>query len=83
MIKKIINSYRNLEGLTYKIMQNGLKFCFTLCLISVFILLTYEVLFTSPFMYYIGISIFRLSIIFAIEFAICALVVDSIKKQII
>ena len=26
MVKKIVNSFKNLEKLTYKIMQNGFKF---------------------------------------------------------
>lgn len=82
MIKKIVNSYKNLENKTNKIMKNGLKFCFALCIISVSILLTYEVFIASPLIYYIGIFLFRLSIIWGIEFVICALVVDSIKKDI-
>ena len=54
-----------------------------MCMVSVLILFSYKSFLTVPFLYYIGISVFRLSIIFGIEFIICALVVDSIKKQVI
>ena len=83
MIKKIFNIYKSFEKITYKIMNNGLKFCFILCLISVFILLTYDLNIQSPFIYYIGISLFRLSLIFGIEFIICGFVIEGIKKQLI
>ena len=82
-MKKILESFKNLEKLTYKIMKNGFKFCFILTLISIIILLTYEFVFTIPNLYYIGISLFRLSLIFAIEFIVCGFVVDGIKKQLI
>ena len=82
MLKKIINLYKGLDSLTYKILKDGLKFCFCICIISILILLTYESLLSTPTLYYIGLSLFKLSSIWSIEFIICALVVDSIKKQI-
>ena len=82
-MKKILDSFKKLEKLTYKIMKNGFKFCFALCMISVLILLIYNLIYTSPSLYYIGISLFRLSLIFGTEFIICGFVVDGIKKQII
>ena len=81
MFKKFINIFKGLDKLTFKIMKNGLKFCFVICILSVLILATYNLSILSPFLYYIGIALFRLSIIFAIEFIICGLVVDGIKKQ--
>ncbi len=83
MIKIFINTYKNLEGKTIKILKNGLKFSFIICLLSIFILLTYIFFFTYPTLYYIGLLMFQLSLSFAIEFIICAVVVDSIKKNII
>ena len=83
MFKKIVDNFKNFDKLTYKILKHGLHFCFTLCLISVFVLLTYELAFSSPLVYYIGISLFRLSLIFGIEFVICSFVVDGIKKELI
>lgn len=81
MIKKLIDCYKNFEKITCKILKHGLKFCFILCLFSILMLLTYDSLLTTPILYHIGLSLFRLSIIFGIEFLICAFVVDGIKKQ--
>lgn len=83
MFKKIFENIKNLDKLTYKIMNNGLKFCFLICILSVFILFTYNFAFASPFMYYIGINLFKISLIFGIEFIVCGFVVDGIKKQLI
>ena len=83
MFRKILDSYKKLDKLTYKILKYGLQFCFMMCMVSVLILFAYESFLTVPFLYYVGLSVFRLSIIFSIEFIICALVVDSIKKQVI
>ena len=83
MIKNLINSFKNFDKITHKILKYGLEFCFTLSIISVIILLTYNFIFAIPFLYYIGLSLFKLSLVFGIEFIICSLVVDGIKKQIV
>lgn len=83
MIKNFINTYKSLDSKTLKILRNGFIFSFIICLLSVFILLTYIFFFTIPTIYYIGLLMFQLSLSFAIEFIICAIVVDSIKKNII
>lgn len=82
-MKNIINSFKNLDKLTYKIMKHGLKACFGICIFSILILLTYETISFSPDLYYIGLLLFKLSSIFGIEFIVCGIVVDSIKKQLI
>lgn len=83
MLKKIYTYYKNLDKTTYKILYKGLEFCFLLSTISAFILLSYILFFQAPLIYYIGISLFKLSLIFSVEFIICSLVVDNIKKQLI
>ncbi len=83
MFQKIFDYFKNLDKLTYKIMNYGLKFCFAICILSVFILFTYVCDFSSPFIYYIGIHLFKISLIFSIEFIVCGFVVDGIKRQII
>lgn len=83
MLKKLFENFKNLDKMTFKIMNYGFKFCFAICILSVFILCTYDLTLHSPFIYYIGIGLFRLSIIFGIEFIICGFVVDGIKKQLI
>lgn len=83
MLKKIFNSFKNLDKLTKLIMSHGLKFCFMICWVSLAILLTYNFTFTIPILFTIGFILFKLSLIFGIEFVICGFVVDGIKKQII
>lgn len=81
MLKNILNNFRNLEIITYKIMKKGIKYCFILCIISCIVLLTYQNLLTSPNIYYIGLALFKLSIYFMVDFIVCGFVVDNIKKQ--
>ena len=83
MFKKILDIYKSFEKITCKILKNGLKFCSILCLTSIGILLTYILLFHSPLIYYIGINLFKLSLIFATQFIICSFITDGIKKQMI
>lgn len=81
MIKKLIDCYNSFEKITYKILKHGLKFCSILCLFSILMLLTYNSILTVPILYHVGLALLKLSIIFGIEFLICAFVVDGIKKQ--
>ncbi len=83
MLKDILNNFKHLDKITFKIMKHGLTFCFLICILSVLILFTYDFAFPSPFMYYIGINLFKLSLIFGIEFIICGFIVDGIKKELI
>lgn len=83
MLKKVLDNFRHLDKITSKIMKYGLLFCFATCILSVFILFTYNYAFPSPFIFHIGINLFKLSLIFGIEFIICGFVTDGIKKQLI
>lgn len=83
MKNKILDIFKNLDKITYKIMKKGLIFCFSLCIISLFLLLFYDFKLQSPLLYDIGLSLFKLSTIFGIEFVVCGIVTDSIKKQLI
>lgn len=83
MFKNIFYTFKNLDKLTKMIMSYGLKFCLMICLISLAILLTYNFSFTIPILFTIGFILFRLSLIFGIEFVICGFIVDRIKKQMI
>lgn len=83
MLKKIFDSFNKLDKITKLIMSQGLKFCFFICIISFIILITYNFSFTIPILFTIGFILFKLSLIWGIEFIICGFVVDGIKKQII
>ena len=81
MLKKLKDNYKNFDAITSKILKNGLKFCLGICAIAMLILLTYIMFFPSPEIYYIGLALLKLGLIFGIEFVICSFVVDGIKKQ--
>ena len=83
MFKKIITSFNNLDKLTKIIMSNGLIFSAFIGLVAIVLLVTYNFSFTFPILFTIGFVLFRLSLIFGIEFVICGFVVDGIKKQMI
>lgn len=83
MIKKIIECYKNFDEKIHTILKLGLQFCFALCGVSILILLTYNLSSHSPFTYTLGIGLFKLSLIFAVEFVVCSFVTDGIKKQLI
>jgi hypothetical protein len=83
MLKKIISNFKYLDKLALKIMKYGFGFCLIICMLSVLILFMYDFIFAMPFIYYIGINLFKLSLIFGIEFIICGFIVDGIKNQLI
>lgn len=83
MINNIINNFKNLDNLAKKIMKNGLKFCFILGIIALSILITYNLSYTTPILFTIGFILFKLSLIFGVEFIICGVIVDKIKAEII
>lgn len=82
MIKLIINKFNSMEDKTRKILKYGIYFSLCVCIISLLILLTYHFNITDPNLYYIGLSIFKLSLFFTVEFIICAFAIDTIKQQI-
>lgn len=83
MIKNIINNFKDLNKLTKVIMKNGLRFCSILGIISLIILVTYNFSFTTPIVFSIGFILFKLSLIFGVEFIICGVVVDKIKAGVL
>ena len=81
MLNNIINSFNNLDNLVKQIMKIGLNFCSILGMISLIILVTYNLSFTIPIVFTIGLILYRLSLIFGVEFIICGFAADRIKKQ--
>ncbi len=79
-MQKMFFELKNLDKSTFKIMKNGLFFCSLVTLISISILLTY-IFMGFSFLYYLGITLIKSSFIFAVEFIICGIVVDFIKKR--
>ncbi len=81
MFKKIIGSFNNLDKLTKIIMRNGLIFSAFIGLVAIALLATYNYSFTFPILFTIGFVLFKLSLVFGIEFIICGFVVDGIKNH--
>lgn len=79
-MQKIISGLKSLDKDTYKIMRYGLIFSTFLSLISAGILLTYIILGVN-FFYHLGIVLIKSSFAFAVEFIVCGIVVDFIRKQ--
>ena len=79
-MQKMISELKNLDKDTYKIMNYGLLFSTFVALISVAILLSYIFL-GITFLYHLGIVLIEASFSFAVEFIICGIVVDFIRKH--
>ena len=73
----------NLDKTDLKIMKYGLKICLGILLFSVILLSFYLNATHNVFLYELGITIFRVSTYIAVEFVICGIVVDTIKKGIV
>ena len=80
MIKNMKEKYLKLDLKAFKILKLGLMMCLFISIVSVFILCTYLFL-SYPFLYLLGIFFFRISLIFSVEFILCAFVADYIKKE--
>jgi len=79
-MQKMISELKNLDKDTFKIMRYGLLFCACLALIAVAVLLTYIFL-GSLFFYHLGLALLQSSFTFAVEFVVCGIVVDFIRKK--
>ena len=79
-MQKIISGLKNLDKDTYKIMKYGLLFSGLVCLAAVAVLLSYIFLGVN-FFYHLGMILIKSSFTFAVEFIICGIVVDFIRKQ--
>lgn len=82
MIKMIIDRFNSMEQKIKQILKYGILFSTAICSVAIFILLTYQ-FYQFPNLFYIGLSVFKLGVFFIVEFIICAIAIDTIKKQII
>ena len=83
MFKNIVNLFKELDIKVKKIMKYGFIFSLCFCLVATIILLTYETVYASPDLYYIGLQMIQTGLSFMIEFIVCGVAVDKIKKQLI
>ena len=80
IIKKLTDLFNNINKDILKIMKYGLRFSFSICIISIAILCTYLLFYQSNFLYSLGLNSFKLGLILGIDFIICGLSVDAIKN---
>lgn len=86
-IKKIVSLsylkdlFKNLDNIDLKIMKLGLKICFAILIFSTAILYFYLKAPHNIFLYNLGLTIFRICTYVAVEFIICGIIVDKIKKS--
>ena len=62
-------------------MKNGIYGSLLIFMVSAIFLLVYQIFYSSPLLFYIGLSIFQFGTIFIISFIICGFAMDIIKKQ--
>ena len=79
-MQKIYSGLKNLDKVTYKIIKYGLLFSTSVGLIATTFLCSYIILGVT-FFYYLGITLIKESFFLAVEFIVCGIIVDSIKKQ--
>ncbi len=81
MIKKLKNTFYNLDKKILKILKYGLIFCLFISIVSVAILLVYLFLLHNVIIYEIGIRVFEISLYFTFYFIASAITVDTIVKK--
>ena len=81
-INIFIDKIKNLDLKIVRLMKIGLYISFIISLFSIMILFTYETFYSFPILFYIGISLFRTSLSFAVTFFICGIGFDTIAKEI-
>ena len=81
MINMIINKFRNLDLKVKNIMKHGFAFSLLFCLFSILVLYTYHRFYTIPIIFTIGTILFKTSLMFFVDFIICGVAFDTIKKQ--
>ncbi len=81
IINTLVSKIKNLDESIKKLMCKGYSFSFLLCIFASLTLFTYEIFYSNPTLYYIGLSLFRTSLMFACTFFICGIGFDTIKKE--
>lgn len=79
-MQKVFSNLKNLDKNIIKIMKYGWIFSGFVCLAAVIVLLSYIYLGINLF-YHIGLLLMESSFTFTVEFIICGIVVDFLRKQ--
>lgn len=79
-MKLVISRMKKINSSIQKVLYNGLKFCLVLILISTFFLSLYHTILNLD-LFYIGISLLKSSLFYAVFFIISAIAIDTIKND--
>ena len=77
----LFTNLKKLDSSIVRVCVNGIKYCFLLTLLSVLLLSVYLTL-PSLGLFYVGMSLFKSSLFFMVFFIICAIAIDTIKKEV-
>ncbi len=75
--EKILNNLKNVDKKIIKVMKNGIKISFIICIIASFILSVYNIN-NNPSIYYIGISIFKSGLFYIATIIMCGIAFNKI-----
>lgn len=68
MAQKVYDYYLKLNVKVKNLMKSGFMFSMFVLIVSGLILCTYELFYGSPILYYVGLSLFKLSLIYFVTF---------------
>ena len=81
-MRQLLLEFKEMDHSILGLMKSGIGLSFCLSILSILILLTYDFVYTIPFVYYIGVSLFKTSLFFVVGFIICAFAFSKIQKEI-
>lgn len=83
MLNKLLDSLKNIDKNTLKLINKGVTFSFFICITATLLLISYTTYFQVPSLYYISLSLFKTGLMYAVSSFICGFSIDIIKKQMI
>ena len=79
-MKDFFKSFKEIDKSIAKIMNRGNIFSLFICILSIIVLLIYKEFYISSDLLEASIILFKTSIFFSIQFFICGIAIDKIKK---
>lgn len=80
-MNQLLAEFKKMDHTIIELMKSGVKSSFGISILSMIILLTYDFIYASPTIYYIGLSLFRTSLFFMVGFIICGFAFHKIKNE--
>lgn len=82
MAQKVYDYYLKLNVKIKKLMKSGFMFSMFVLIISGLILCTYQLFYCAPVLYYVGLSLFKLSLIYFVTFLCFGFAFNKIVEEI-